>query len=455
MSQPLEEQDTRDVLHVLREAIDDEDIAAVRDVLDEMHPAEIALLLESLPKREREVVWEQLDPEQHTDVLAEVEDAVRTTRMLAMKPDELAAVVSELDADDAADMLQSLPEDVIEEVLRSLDEQNRLRVQSVLVYGEDTAGGLMNTDVVTVRADVDLEVVLRYLRWRGEIPEKTNRLYVVDRDNHFLGVLRLADLLIHDPKLPVSGLIMEDEEVAILATTSSHDVAQLFEQRDLISAPVVDEQNRLLGRITFDDVMDVIRDEGDTTLLNMAGVDEDEDMFGPVLHAARRRTLWLGINLATAFLASWVIGLFEATIAQVVALAVLMPIVASMGGIAGTQTLTIVIRGMALGQIGTGNAVWLLRRELFVGLLNGVIWALAVGLVSSWWFDNQQLGMVIGAAMVINLLAGALAGATVPLLLKRLYIDPAVAGGVVLTTVTDVVGFVSFLGLGSMFLLAR
>ena len=357
MSEPSEEEDTGDLLRSLREAIDDEDLAAVHEVLEELHPAEIALLLESLPPRERDVVWEQLDAEQHTDVLAEAEDTVRTSRMRRMKPDELAAAVSELDADDAADMLQSLPEEVIEQVLRSLDEQNRERVTSVLSYEEDTAGGLMNTDVLTVRADVTLEVVLRYLRRRGEIPEKTNRLYVVDRDNRFLGMVRLAELLIHDPEVMVQD-IMDTDEPSIPASTSSHDVAQIFEQWDLISAPVVDDGERLIGRITFDDVMDVIRDEGDTALMNMAGLDEDEDIFGPVLHTARRRTMWLGINLATAFLASWVIGLFEATIEQVVALAVLMPIVASMGGIAGTQTLTIVIRGMALGQISSGNARW-------------------------------------------------------------------------------------------------
>ena len=451
----MEEEDTQQVLQRLRDAIDEENLALVHDMLDELHPAEIALLLESLPKQEREVVWEQLDPEQHTDVLAEAEDAVRASRMARMKPDELAAAVSELDADDAADMLQDLPEDVIEQVLRTLDEQDRLRVQSVLAYEEDTAGGLMNTDVLTVRADVALEVVLRLLRRRGEIPEKTNRLYVVDRDNRFLGVVRLADLLIHDPHTPVRELMDDEDEPTITADTSSHEVAQIFEQRDLISAPVVDANGHLLGRITFDDVMDVIRDEGDTALLNMAGLDEDEDIFGPVLHTARRRTMWLGINLLTAFLASWVIGLFEATIAEVVALAVLMPIVASMGGIAGTQTLTIVIRGMALGQVGAGNAVWLLRRELVVGVLNGVIWAVCVGCVAGWWFGNTLLGGVIGAAMVINLIAGALAGATLPLLLRKLYIDPAVAGGVVLTTVTDVVGFVAFLGLGTVFLLSH
>ena len=454
MSQAMEDEDTGAILHRLREAIDDEDAAAVEELLEELHPAEIALLLESLPQDERDIVWEQLDPEQHTDVLAEAEDAVRTTRLLRMQPEELAAAVSELDTDDAADMLQDLPDDVVGKVLRSLDEQNRARVQSLLAYGEDTAGGLMNTDVLTVRADVTLEAVLRYLRWRGGIPEKTNRLFVVDRENHLLGTVRLADLLTHDPQVPVSAL-MDTESPRIPAEASSHEVAQIFEQRDLISAPVVDRENHLLGRITFDDVMDVIRDEGDATLMNMAGLDEEEDIFGPVLHAARRRTIWLGINLATAFLASWVIGLFEATIEQVVALAVLMPIVASMGGIAGTQTLTIVIRGMALGHVGAGNTVWLLRRELIVALLNGVLWAVAVGIIAGWWFDNPELGVIIGAAMVINLLAGAFAGATLPVLLKRLYIDPAVAGGVILTTVTDVVGFVSFLGLGTAFLLGR
>ncbi|HSS64279.1 MAG TPA: magnesium transporter, partial [Gammaproteobacteria bacterium] len=385
--------------------------------------------------------------------LAEAEDAVRASRMAQMNAEELAAVAQDVDLDDAVDILQDLPEDLADEVLLAMDEQDRARLESILLYPEDTAGGLMNTDVVTVRADVTLETVMRYLRRRGEIPEKTNRLMVVDRDNRYLGGLRLAALLINEPEREV-GTLMEADLPSIPASTPENEVAKLFEQRDLISAPVVDENGRLLGRITVDDVMDVIRDEGEHSLMSMAGLHEEEDMFAPVMRTARGRALWLGINLATALFASWVIGWFEATLQQVVALAILMPVVASMGGIAGTQALTVVIRGMALGQIGWSNLRWLMLKELMVGILNSLAWALVVGGIAMMWFGDALLGVIVGAALVTNLVAAALAGAGLPLILRSLSIDPALAGGVILTTVTDVVGFISFLGLGTIFLLA-
>ncbi len=453
MNHPAEENRQQEHIQELTEAAERNDLDGVKSVVESLHPAEVASLLESLPQKERDLVWEQLDAEQHTDVLAEAEDAVRASRMAQMNAEELAAVAQDVDLDDAVDILQDLPEDLVDEVLLAMDAQDRARLQSVLRYPEDTAGGLMNTDVITVRADVTLETVLRYLRRRSEIPEKTNRLMVVDRDNRYLGALRLAALLINDPQVEVQAL-METDFPGIPASASEGEVAKLFEQRDFISAPVVDEQGRLLGRITVDDVMDVIRDEGEHSLMSMAGLHEEEDMFAPVLSTARGRALWLGINLATALFASWVIGWFEATLKQVVALAILMPVVASMGGIAGTQALTVVIRGMALGQVGWSNLSRLMYKELMVGILNSLGWAVVVGGIATMWFGDGILGVIVGAALIINLVAAAITGAGLPLILRRLSIDPALAGGVILTTVTDVVGFIAFLGLGTIFLLA-
>ena len=451
MAEHYEDSRHEETLGQVLDALERGDFDAVRRVLEGMHPADIALLLQSLPVAERDVLWEGLEDAVRAEVFAEAEDAVRTPRMLQMEAAALAEIAREVDDDDAADILQDLPEPVIEEVLEALDSQERDRLQSILAYPEDTAGGLMNLDVVTVRADVSLEVVQRYLRRRGEIPEKTNRLFVVDRENRYRGEMRLADLLIGAPEREVAEL-MRTEQGGVDASTPAHEVARLFEQRNLISAPVVDEDGRLLGRITVDDVVDVIREEGDRSFLGMAGLSEEDDLFAPVLVSTRRRTLWLGINLATALLAAWVIGLFEATIQQLVALAVLMPVVASMGGIAGSQTLTIVIRGMALGQIAARNVGWLLGKELAVGLLNSLCWALVVGAIAWLWFGDPGLGVIVGCALVINLVVAALAGASIPLLLRRLLVDPALAGGVVLTTVTDVVGFMTFLGLGALFL---
>ena len=339
MNDITEEHTHEEHLERLTDALERESVGEVRELLDALHPADIALLLESLPVAERDIVWDQLDPARQAEVFAEAEDAVRGPRMRQMDPRALATIAHEVDDDDAVDILQDLPEEVIEEVLEAMDAQERARLQSILVYPEDTAGGLMNLDVVTVRADVTLEVVLRYLRRRGEIPEKTNRLFVVDRENRYQGEMRLADLLICEPSMSVSA-IMDTDIGGVPATMAEHDVARRFEQRNLISAAVVDREGRLVGRITIDDVVDVIRDEGEHSFLGTAGLTEDDDLFAPVLVTSRRRTLWLGVNLATALLAAWVIGQFEATIQQMVALAVLMPVVASMGGIAGSQTLT-------------------------------------------------------------------------------------------------------------------
>lgn len=437
----------------LRDALERNALEEVRGLLRDLHPAEVALLLESLPRRERDVVWEQLDEEHHTDVLAEASDEVRASRMLQMEPEQLAAAALELETDDAVDILQDLPEEVIEEVLRGMDEQNRRRLEQALVYPEHTAGGLMNMDTITVRGDVTLGVVLRFLRRKPDMPEKMETVMVVDRDNRYQGTLPLVRLLTEEPQLKVAD-VMDREVKGIPAMTPDGEVAKVFEQQNLITAPVVDEVGVLLGHIFVDDVIDVIRREEEHSFMGMAGLHEDTDLFAPVPITARRRTLWLAINLVTALLAAWVIGLFEATIQEVVALAVLMPVVASMGGIAGTQTLTVVIRAMATGQVDQSNAGRVLTKELAVGIINSLFWALVVAIVAVLWFGDARLGMIVGVALVVNLVVAALAGVAIPLVLRWLAIDPAIAGGVILTTVTDVVGFMTFLGLGTIVLLA-
>ncbi|HHM05616.1 MAG TPA: magnesium transporter [Gammaproteobacteria bacterium] len=452
MPESPERAHSQEHLRSFTEALESGALNSVRRMLNGLYPAEIAHLLESLPAEERELAWELVSPDLEGDVLLHLSDDVRSGLIKEMAPHELVAASEHLETDDLVDFIQDLPAAVVEEVLRSMNAQDRERVEAVLSYDEDTAGGLMNTDTLTVRPDVTLDVVLRYLRWRGEIPEMTDSLIVVKRDDTYLGLLSLTDLLTQEPAHMVSEVMTTDVE-PIEAHQSASDVAALFEHRDLVSAPVVDEQGRLLGRITVDDVVDVIRQEADHSLMSMAGLSEEEDMFAPVPQSARRRAVWLGVNLGTAFLASWVIGLFEATIQQVVALAVLMPIVASMGGIAGSQTLTLVIRGIALGQISAANAWDLFKKELAVGALNGLLWALVVGLVALVWFGDVAIGAIIALAMVTNLIIAAVAGATIPLLLRRLGVDPALAGSVVLTTVTDVVGFMVFLGTATVVLL--
>jgi magnesium transporter len=439
-------------LEALRDALGQGAGRQVHRLVNSMHPAEVASLLESLPPAQRELVWDLVDPELEGDVLVELNEEVRADLIREMETEELVAATEGLEVDDLADLLADLPETVNQQVLRSMDSQDRERLTAVLGYDADTAGGLMNMDTVSVRPDVTLETVLRYLRMRGEIPERTDSLFVVNRHDRYLGTLNLTRLLSEDPERTV-GEVMNAETEAIPPETPASQVANMFQDRDLLSAPVVSPEGRLLGRITVDDVVDVIRDEADHSVMSMAGLDEDADMFAGVVPSARRRGVWLGINLATAFLAAWVVGLFETTIQNIVALAVLMPIVASMGGVAATQTLTLIVRGLALGQVERTNARWLMAKEIAVALLNGLAWATVVGVVAMLWFRNWRIAAVIFAAMVVNLLAAALAGVTVPLVLKRMGIDPAVAGGVVVTTVTDVVGFASLLGLGTLVLL--
>jgi len=438
-------------LEALTRALDQGTMRQVHRLVNSMHPAEVATLLESLPPTQREVVWDLVDPELEGDVLVELNDEVRAGLIREMETEELVAAAEGLEVDDLADLLSDLPETVNQQVLRSMDSQDRERLNAVLGFEEDTAGGLMNTDTVSVRPDVSLETVLRYLRMRGEIPDKTDALFVVNRHDRYLGALSVTRLLTEDPQRTV-GEVMDTTVDGIPPDLPAAQVASLFEDRDLVSAAVVAPDRRLLGRITIDDVVDVIREQADHSVMSMAGLDEEADMFAAVVPSARRRGVWLGINLATAFLAAWVVGLFETTIQNIVALAVLMPIVASMGGVAATQTLTLIVRGLALGQVERANARWLMTKEILVALLNGFAWATVVAIVAFAWFRQWKISAVIFAAMVLNLLAAALAGVFVPLSLKRFGVDPAVAGGVIVTTVTDVVGFAALLGLGTLIL---
>jgi len=449
----MAEQNARQThLSRLRDALDSGRLLPVKRSLQALNPAEIASLLESLPLAERNVVWDMVDPEDDGEVLLHLADDVRDGLMREMDTAELVAAAEELDIDDLADFVEHLPETVTQQVLKALDDDDRARLQSVLAYEPDTAGGLMNTDTVTVRPDVALEVVQRYLRLRGELPPHTDALFVVDRYGAYLGTLPLDKILTRDPDALVQA-VMEHEREPLHDHLSDRDVAQRFENADLVSAPVVDNTGILLGRITIDDVVDVIRAEADHNLMAMAGLNEEEDLFAPVRTAARRRALWLGINLFTACLASRVVGFFEATITEVVALAVLMPIVASMGGITANQIVALMVRGLALGQVGSGNTGALFRKELAVALINGLLWGLTIAFITLLWFDSLPLALVIGGALLVNLGFAAMAGVLVPLTLRKLRLDPALAGSVIVTTCTDVMGFFLFLGMGTLFLL--
>ncbi|WP_372964300.1 magnesium transporter [Marinobacter sp.] len=451
MSDILEQSQAHQRLRSLSEALDSGALKQVARILNGgLSPSDIAHLLESSPPRQRALLWNLVDKQLEGDVLQYLGDDIRGYFLSKLNAQELADMIEDFESDDLADLLQQLPDTVILEVLDTMDEQDRQRVEEVLSYPEDTAGGLMNTDTITVRPDISIDVVLRYLRRHRNLPPMTDSLIVVNRRDEFIGTLAITRMLVSNPASTVREVMDTDIE-PIPVTLPDTKVATLFERYDLISAPVVNEDNKLLGRITIDDVVDVIREDADHSLMSMAGLDEDEDTFAPVMKTTRRRAVWLGINLLTAFTASAVIGLFEETIAQVVALAVLMPIVASMGGIAGSQTLTLVIRGMAVGQISSANVGWLLNRELLSGILNGLLWAVVVATAAVLWFGDWMIGAVIAAALIINLVAATLVGTVLPLFLKSRNIDPALAGGVILTTVTDVVGFMAFLGLATLF----
>ena len=439
-------------LRLLSDALDTGRLGPVRRMVNTLAPAEIGNLLESLPLDKRMVVWGLVDPEDDGEVLVHVGDEVRESLIADMDPDEIVAAVEDLDIDDLADLVEDLPEAVTGQILQAMDRENRERLEQALSYDEDTAGRLMNPEVVTVRADTTVDVVLRFLRLRGKLPEHTDHLYVVNRRHQLMGWVALQDLVTRDPSTPINELIDEELE-ALHVDESAREVARKFSDHDWVSAPVVDDGNILRGRITIDDVVDIIREQAEHQALGAAGLDEEEDLFSPVRRAVRGRALWLGINLMTAFLAAAVIGRFEGTIQEVVALAVLMPIVAGIGGNAAIQVLTLMVRGLTLGQVASSNARILLWKEIRVALINGLMIGGLVGLVALLWFRDPVLSLVIGGALVLTLLTAALTGVAVPLLLRRMRIDPAVAGTVVVTAVTDVMGFLSFLGLATLILL--
>jgi magnesium transporter len=439
-------------LEAVRQALGQGRLKRVGKLLQRMHPAKIAGLLEALPPQERLDLWSMVETERSGKVLTYLHDEIRSALARDLDLEDLVAAAQLLELDDLVDLIQTLPDGLGGQLLHATTGLRREKLESMLSHAEDSAGGLMNADAIHVRADVKIETVLRYLRLLDTLPPQTDMLMVVDRQGHYQGALRLSTLVTAGLGTRVAD-IMHTDVAGIPVATESIEVARLFQDLDLLSAPVVDAHNRLLGRITVDDVVDLIREDSDRAMMQMAGLDDEADIFAPVLVSSRRRAVWLGINLMTAFLAAWVIGRFEATLAQLVALAVLMPIVASMGGIAGSQTLTLVIRGLAMGQIQKGNMRILLHREVGISLLNGALWAVAIALLVVLWFGSWGLGGVLGVAIFINLLCAAVAGVAIPLLLDRMGIDPALAGSVILTTVTDVVGFFSFLGLATVWLL--
>jgi magnesium transporter len=423
----------------------------VRKLLQNMPAYDIALILESSHPKSRAVLWQLIDADHHGEILEELNEEVRKGILKYIRPEKLAEVAEGMDVDDLAEVLRTLPDSVYQEVLSAMDSQDRGRVEAALSFEEDTAGGIMNTDTITIRPDVTVDVVLRYLRLRGNLPEATDSFYVVDRRNHFIGAVSLAAIITAKPEIIISTLINKDIE-AIQTHLSDSDVAQLFEKFDWFSAPVIDDKGRLLGRITIDDVIDIIREDAEHSMMSMAGLDDEADTFAPVLKSTQQRSIWLGVNLITALLAVAVSSMFEGILSQLAILAILNSLVPSMGGVAGNQTLTLVIRAIALGHVGDYNARILLQKELAVGFLNGIIWAVLIAGVVAIWQQNLMLGGVIAFAMLMNLTAAGVAGVAIPIFLKRINIDPALAGSVILTTITDVVGIFAFLGTATLLL---
>ncbi|MGL6261351.1 magnesium transporter [Vibrio sp. WXL103] len=451
MSEQIEFDQAHQTLQEISDALESGRFVHVRRQLQDMEPEDIAHLLEASPRKSRDVLWQLTDPEDYGEILDELSEDVKDALVSKMAPEKLAEATEGMDTDDVAYVLRSLPQNISREVLDQMDTADRLRVETALSYPEDTAGGLMNTDFITIRGDVDVDVVLRYLRMKGELPEATDTLYVIDEDSQLIGNLALTSLLTTQPDTPVTE-VMDDADEAISVNTSATDVASLFERRDWVSAPVIDENLHLVGRITIDDVVDVIREDAEHSMMSLAGLDDDEDTFAPVVKSARRRSVWLGVNVLAALAAASVSNVFEATLEQMAAIAVLMTIVPSMGGVAGNQTVALVIRGLALGHIGDANKRELLIKEALIGLLNGVLWALIIGVIVVVWKGDWMLGGIISAAMLTNLFVAGVAGVSIPILLKKINIDPALAGGMALTTVTDVIGLSVFLGLATIFI---
>ena len=443
---------TKPQINNLVELLNADQGLAVAELFSEAHPADIADALEQLTPENRPLAWVHIPKDEKGEVLAELSEGVFKNLAHELDDRELINAIKVLDIDEIADLIPDLPEALLADVLFAVDTETRANLGEVLSYPEDSAGGLMNLDTITVRDNISLDVVLHYLRLKSELPEHTDAIYLVDREKRLTGILPL-DRLITQPGRDTALSHALENPVTFESLDDEEDVAKAFADYDLISAPVLDKNNALLGRITIDDVVDVIRDQAEHDIMAAAGLKEDEDIFAPVTKTSRNRTVWLAVNLVTALLGSWVIDQFDGSIQQLVALAVLMPIVASMGGNAGTQTLTVVIRGMSLGTISRDNMGAVLRKETMVGLLNGFIWAIVIAAIAAIWFHNIQLGLVIAAAMTVNLVMGAIAGVCIPIFLEKMDIDPALAGGVALTTVTDVVGYFSVLGLATLLIL--
>ena len=422
----------------------------IKTILKDMPHSEIAHVLESSPPDQRKLLFSLLEISEEGDVLADVGEEIQQDLISGISNEELSEAVKELELDEVVDILQNLPEERMQSILSKMSLRDRNRIEEGLVYPDDTAGGLLNTDVLSVRPDHTVEVVTRYLREQKELPENTDKIFVVSKDDKYLGEILINKIITSEVSERVENLISPKVD-PILVTESDRDVATIFERNNLISAAVVNNNGELLGRITIDDVVDVILEDADQNFLGMAGV--AEDTFAPPGRAAKSRVFWLSMNLLTAFIASMSINIFQDTLDKVVYLAVLMPIVASMGGVAATQTLTIVLRGLTLEQINDTNIKWLFKRELAVSILNGIVLSILVGFVTYIWFQNSLISILISCALIINLISSVFAGVIVPLVLRKLNQDPAIAGSVVVTTVTDVIGFLSFLGLATIFLI--
>lgn len=428
-------------------------LAELQKHLERLHPADIAYILEALPLDERLLVWDLVKAERDGDILLEVSDAVRESLIETMDPHELKAAAETLDADELADLAPDLPPEVMQDVFLSLDSEEREQLRAAMSFPQDSVGALMDFDMVTVREDVTLEVVLRYLRRFEELPDHTDKLFVVDREEHLKGILTLESLLINDPESLVADVMHKENVISFEPDDEADDAAQAFERYDLVSAPVIDAEKRVIGRLTVADVVDYIREESEHEILSHAGLREEEDIFASVWDSVKNRWAWLAINLVTAFVASRVIGAFEGSIEKLVALAALMPIVAGIGGNSGNQTVTMIVRAIAMGQVEQSAMQRLLRKEMGVALVNGLLWGGLLGVLAWVLYDSASLGAVMTAAMTLNLLLAACAGVMIPMLRLRLGADPAIGGSVMITALTDSGGFFIFLGLATLFLL--
>jgi magnesium transporter len=425
----------------------------IQNKLSSLSPFEIARLLEAMEPSNRDILWRMVGKEDEGEILKELVDDVRQTLIDQMDTNQIIAATQDLQLDDLADILNDLPDQITDEVIRALDRQDQIRLESVMSYDEDSAGGLTNPNILSIRRGLNIKSLIRYLRSLEKLPENTNYIYVINRNNEYIGSVRLVDLFNEDTEIPIEH-IMDSEVEPISASSSAERVISIFQNLDLISLPVVDDQNRLLGEITVDDVVDAIQDQANSEIFNMAGLDDEDDIFAPIFVSSRRRAVWLGANLFTAFVVASAVSLFQSTIDQIVILAVLMPIVASMGGVAGNQTLILVIRGIAMGRIQTTNALRLLSKEMLIALVNGAFWAIIVSIFAVLLFQTTwKIAIIVGISMLLNIFASAVAGVTIPFLLKKIGIDPALASGVMMTTLTDVLGFVTFLGLATLVLL--